>query len=130
MEDKTSIKKVEQFNKSFGLTINKNPKVLSESESELKFTLMQEELFEYKDACKNNNLIEIVDAIVDMQYILDGIKLAHGIQDSFDVLFDEVHQSNMSKLENGKVLKRNDGKILKGKNYFEPDLKKILKKWI
>ena len=130
MGSKSQIKSVEQFNKSFGLTINKTPKVLSDSESNLKFALMQEELFEYKEACENHDLVEIVDAVVDMQYILDGIKIAHGLQDVFDDLFDEVHQSNMSKLENGKVLRRQDGKVLKGKNFFQPNLKKFLKKWI
>ena len=90
---------------------------------------MMEELSEYIHACEHNNFIEIADAIVDMQYILNGIIVSHGFDNIFNQLFDEVHDSNMSKLENGKVLKRKDGKVLKGKNYFKPDLKKILKKW-
>ena len=62
-----------------------------------------------------------------MQYIQSGIVIAHGLQNVFHELIQEVHDSNMSKLENGKVLRRDDGKVLKGKNYFEPDLEKILK---
>lgn len=91
---------------------------------------MTEELSEYIEACGQGDLVEIADAIVDMQYILSGIIIAHGLENQFESLFKEVHESNMSKLENGKVLRREDGKVLKGKNYFPPDLKKLLKQWI
>ena len=118
---------VRQFNKSFGVITRKKPEVLQEKDWSLKASLMKEELFEYIEACEKNDLTDIVDAIIDMQYILSGIILSHGIQNIFSELFQEVHDSNMSKLENGKVLRRDDGKVLKGKNYFKPDLEKIIK---
>lgn len=121
-----AIELVQKFNKSFGILVNKKPKALSESDYKLKFDLMTEELSEYMVACKNEDIVEVADAVVDMQYILNGIILAHGLQDIFDDMFLEVHESNMSKLENGKVLKRKDGKVLKGKNYYPPNLKKFL----
>jgi predicted HAD superfamily Cof-like phosphohydrolase len=130
MQIKSTIELVKQFNKSFGVKANKQPEVLQEEDWTLKAKLMTEELSEYIEACKNNNLVEISDAIVDMQYILSGIIIAHGLENVFENLFQEVHESNMSKLENGKALRRDDGKVLKGKNYFKPDLTKILKQWI
>ena len=129
MQTKDTIELVKQFNKSFGVVTNKQPEVLSEEDWTLKASLMTEELSEYIEACKQGDIVEIADAIVDMQYILSGIIIAHGLQDVFGNLFQEVHDSNMSKLENGKVLRRDDGKVLKGKNYFKPDLKSILKQW-
>jgi len=128
MATKSHIELVEQFNKSFGITIGKKPGALSESEYAMRYNLMLEELSEYLEACKNNDLVEIVDAIVDMQYVLNGFIVAHGLQKHFNELFNEVHNSNMSKLENGKVLKRQDGKVLKGKNFFKPEIEKIIKK--
>lgn len=130
MRIKSTIEQVKQFNKSFGVKANKQPGVLSEEEWTLKASLMTEELSEYIEACTQGDLVEIADAIVDMQYILSGIIIAHGLENQFEGLFKEVHESNMSKLENGKVLRREDGKVLKGKNYFPPDLKKLLKQWI
>jgi predicted HAD superfamily Cof-like phosphohydrolase len=127
MQTKDTIELVKQFNKSFGVVTNKQPEVLSEEDWTLKASLMTEELSEYIEACQQGDIVEIADAIVDMQYILSGIIIAHGLQDVFGNLFQEVHDSNMSKLENGKVLRRDDGKVLKGKNYFKPDLKSILK---
>tara|TARA_B100000212_G_C27384017_1_gene538373 strand:+ start:6747 stop:7136 length:390 start_codon:yes stop_codon:yes gene_type:complete len=127
MQFKNPIELVKQFNKSFGVIINKTPEVLQEEDWSLKANLMKEELFEYIEACENKDIVAIADAIIDMQYILSGIVIAHGIHNKFDKLFQEVHESNMSKLENGKVLRRDDGKVLKGKNYFKPDLLKILK---
>lgn len=130
MHIKNTIELVKQFNKSFGLKANKQPGVLSDEEWTLKASLMTEELSEYINACEQGDLVEVADAVVDMQYILSGIIIAHGLENVFEDLFNEVHDSNMSKLENGKALRRDDGKVLKGKNYFKPDLKNILKKWI
>ena len=128
MSIKTHVEMVEQFNRSFGITIGKKPRALQDSEYTLRYDLMTEELSEYLEACRSNDLVQIVDAIVDMQYVLNGFIVAHGLQRHFDSLFMEVHSSNMSKLENGKVLKRQDGKILKGKNFFTPEIEKILSK--
>lgn len=127
MKHKSPTELVRQFNKSFGVITRKKPEVLQKKDWSLKASLMKEELSEYIEACEKNNLTDIVDAIIDMQYILSGIILSHGIQNIFSELFQEVHDSNMSKLENGKVLRRDDGKVLKGKNYFKPDLEKIIK---
>lgn len=117
---------VREFNKTYDIIIGKKPNVLSVEESELKYKLMLEELEEYAAACKEENLVEISDAVVDMMYILYGIILSHGLSDVFFDMFDEVHKSNMSKLENGKVLRRSDGKIMKGTEYFKPNLKQFL----
>lgn len=127
MKRKSKEQLVEMFNKAFDIPIKRKPSLLTQEEYQLKFKLLKEELEEYLDACTQGDLVEVADAIVDMQYILSGIIIAHGFQNLFDDLFIEVHESNMSKLENGKALRRNDGKILKGKNYFKPDIKKIIK---
>jgi len=85
-----------------------------------------EELNEYKKASFNMDLVEVSDAIVDMMYVLYGFVIAHGLSDVIFEMFEEVHKSNMSKLENGKVLRRNDGKVMKGSEYFKPNLKQFL----
>jgi predicted HAD superfamily Cof-like phosphohydrolase len=87
---------------------------------------MTEELSEYLEACKNNDLIEVCDAIVDLLYVLNGMVVAHGIQHIIEDMYNEVHRSNMSKLENGKPLYRTDGKVMKGSEYFKPNLIKYI----
>jgi predicted HAD superfamily Cof-like phosphohydrolase len=95
---------------------------------ELRHRLMAEENDEYLEACKNNDLIGIADALGDQLYILCGTILKHGLQNKIEDVFAEIHESNMSKLdENGKPIFREDGKILKSKNYFKPDLSKFIK---
>lgn len=118
---------VKQFNRTFGIAIGKEPCLISEDQYELKVKLMKEELNEYLNACQEENSIEVCDAVVDMMYILYGIILAHGLQDVVFDMFEEVHKSNMSKLENGKVLRRSDGKVMKGSEYFPPNLIQFLK---
>ena len=71
-------------------------------------------------------MLEISDALVDIAYVLYGMVVHHGLSNVFDEMFQEVHNSNMSKLENGKVLRRTDGKILKGSEFFKPNLKQFL----
>jgi len=89
--------------------------------------LGKEELLEYLEACNNDDLVEITDALADQLYILLGTMVAHGMGDIIEDVFDEVHRSNMSKLgEDGKPIYREDGKILKGPDYFHPNLKEIL----
>ncbi len=95
----------------------------------LRYNLMREENDEYLEACKNGDLVEIADALGDQLYILCGTILKHGLQDKIDDVFDEIQRSNMSKLDaNGNPIFREDGKILKGENYFKPDIKSILLK--
>lgn len=123
------IKQVLEFNKVFNLEINEKPTLVDAKNSLLGVKLMQEELDEYRDkGITKHDLVEVADALVDMQYILSGLIIKHGLQYCFTELFDEVHDSNMSKLENGKPIYREDGKILKGSSFFKPDLKSILEK--
>ena len=82
---------------------------------------------EYLEACQNNDLKEIADSLGDQLYILCGTILKHGLQYKIHDVFEEIHKSNMSKLdENGKPIFREDGKVLKSSNYFKPDLNKVL----
>lgn len=114
------------FNKAFGLIRANKPTLISEDEYNLRYKLMSEELTEYREACKNDDIIEVCDAIVDLLYVLNGMVVAHGLQDIIEDMFDEVHRSNMSKLENGKPLYRSDGKVMKGSEYFTPNLIQFL----
>ena len=88
---------------------------------------MAEENQEYLQAAKNNELVEVADALGDMLYILCGTIIEHGMQDKIEEIFDEIQKSNLSKLgEDGKPIYRNDGKVMKGPNYFKPDISKVL----
>lgn len=102
---------------------------IPESEYMLRFNLLKEENEEYLEACKNGDLTEIADALGDQLYILFGTILRHGLQYKIEEVFDEIHRSNMSKLDdNGQPIFREDGKILKSEKYFKPDIKAILEK--
>lgn len=116
------IASVAEFNKAFNLIRSKKPTLIQQEEYELRHRLMTEELTEYLEACKEGDLLEVCDAIVDLLYVLNGMVIAHGIQDIVEDMYDEVHRSNMSKLENGKPLYRSDGKVMKGSEYFKPNL--------
>lgn len=95
----------------------------------LRYKLMREENEEYLEAAENGDMIEIADALGDMLYILCGTILSHGMQHVIEDVFDEIQRSNMSKLgEDGQPIYREDGKVMKGPNYFKPNLKKILDK--
>lgn len=125
---KKPINAVKKFHKAFGLGHNDSPIAsLDEEKNKLRYNLMKEENEEYLQAAENNDLIEVADALGDMLYILCGTIIEHGMQDKIEAVFDEIQQSNMSKLgEDGKPIYREDGKVLKGPNYFKPNLKKIL----
>lgn len=128
---KKQLKQVQEFNEAFNLEVNEKPTLVNAKNSLLGVKLMQEELDEYASkGIVKHDLVEVSDAIVDMQYVLNGLIVKHGLQHCFEELFNEVHNSNMSKLENDKPIYREDGKILKGKNFFEPNLKVILDKYI
>lgn len=93
----------------------------------LRYNLMKEENEEYLEACENNDLVEIADALGDQLYILCGTILKHGLQHKIEEVFEEIQKSNMSKLDAaGNPIFREDGKILKGENYFKPNIKSIL----
>ena len=125
---KKPIEAVTKFHESYGLGIEHTPKAnLPKNISELRFNLMKEENEEYLQAARDEDLIEIGDALGDMLYILCGTIIAHGFQDKIESIFDEIQRSNMSKLgADGKPIYRKDGKVMKGPNYFKPDLKKII----
>lgn len=116
---------VEEFHKAYGLPVRRDPSVPEKNEIQLRRDLLSEEYWEYDDAASKNDLVEIADALADMIYIIHGTALVYGIP--LDAVFDEVHRSNMSKLdEEGKPLYREDGKVLKGTLYSPPNIKEIL----
>ena len=125
---KKRINAVRQFHTAFGLGMKEEPTAdLGLAKNTLRFNLMKEENEEYLEAANNNDLVEVADALGDMLYILCGTIIEHGMQHKIEEVFDEIHRSNMSKLgEDGKPIYREDGKVLKGPNYFKPSIKEIL----
>tara|TARA_B110000238_G_C16063608_1_gene411681 strand:- start:141 stop:533 length:393 start_codon:yes stop_codon:yes gene_type:complete len=125
---KKPIDAVIQFHEVYGLGIENEPiSDLPKKIIDLRYNLMKEENEEYLQAAKENDLVEIGDALGDMLYILCGTIISHGFQDKMESIFDEIQRSNMSKLgEDGKPIYREDGKVTKGPNYFKPNLTKIL----
>jgi len=119
---------VQQFHEAFGLGVSHSPVArLSEEKLRLRYNLMSEENDEYLEAAMNNDLAEVADALGDMLYILCGTILEHGMQYKIEEVFEEIQRSNMSKLgDNGKPIYREDGKVMKGPNYFKPDINGIL----
>ena len=123
------LKAVEIFHTAFGQENGKYPRPLEKEEYELRYRLMAEENYEYQEACEANSLVEIADALGDQLYILCGTILKHGMQHIIEDVFDEIQASNMSKLgEDGNPVLREDSKILKGPNYFKPNLEPIVNK--
>jgi predicted HAD superfamily Cof-like phosphohydrolase len=119
---------VEAFHNAFGQDNGESPRLLSHGEFDLRHSLMKEENDEYLEACHAKDLVDIADALGDQMYILCGTILRHGMQHIIEEVFDEIQASNMSKLgEDGKPVFREDGKILKGPNFFRPDLTKFIK---
>jgi predicted HAD superfamily Cof-like phosphohydrolase len=125
---KRKIASVALFHESFGLGISGEPKAdLGYEKNKLRFDLMDEENKEYYEAAQRNDLVEVADALGDMLYILCGTILEHGMHHKIEEVFEEIQKSNMSKLgANGKPIYREDGKVLKGPDYFKPDIKRIL----
>ena len=126
MQDK--IKAVTLFHTSFGLGVSETQKAdLGESKNRLRFNLMDEENKEYLEAAANDDMVEVADALGDMLYILCGTIIEHGMQYKIEEVFNEIQRSNMSKLgADGKPIYREDGKVLKGPNYFKPNIAEIL----
>ena len=126
---KKRIDAVTQFHNAFGLGVSEQPLAsLGEAKNKLRFELMKEENEEYLEAAQNNDLVEVADALGDMLYILCGTIIEHGMQHKIEEVFDEIQRSNMSKLgADGKPIYREDGKVLKGPNYFKPNLSKFIK---
>lgn len=127
---KKKIAAVIEFHKVYSLNMKETPTAdIGMKNNLLRYKLMREENEEYLDAANNNDLVEVADALGDMLYILCGTIIEHGMQHKIDEVFDEIQRSNMSKLgDNGKPIYREDGKVLKGPNYFGPDIRSILEK--
>jgi len=154
MEQINSLNQVADFHRTFNAPILPTPQIPSKQRCELRVALLQEELNELKEAIENNDLIEIVDALADLQYVLSGAVLEFGLGDKFVELFNEVQRSNMSKAcnseleaqetiehykqkdgtkgyykeNNGKwlVYREEDDKVLKSVNYSPAELSKII----
>ncbi len=128
MEDKINCVKL--FHETFGMGVSTELKSdLGASKNLLRFNLMDEENKEYLEAATNKDMVEVADALGDMLYILCGTILEHGMQHKIEEVFNEIQRSNMSKLgEDGKPIYREDGKVLKGPNYFKPNIETILDK--
>lgn len=149
------LEKVEEFHKMFDLPVLEEPTIPSKERTDLRISLLEEELEELKEAIKENDMVEVFDAFNDILYILGGSILEFGMQNKFNEGFDEVHRSNMSKAcksmqdalatishykqkdgvesnlfekQDNYIVKRNDGKLLKSINYSPADLKKIISK--
>ena len=121
----TNFNKVGTFMKTFGQEVKTKPSFSSEKINKLRLDLIKEELDELIEAMKNKDLLEVADALTDILYVTYGAGHAFGI--NLDKCFDEVQNSNMSKLDkNGKPIYNESGKVMKGPNYFKPNLKKIL----
>lgn len=122
------VKAVESFHKSFGIENQYKPTInIPKDVIALRHRLLEEENNEYLEAALNGDLVEVADALGDILYILCGTMLSHGLQDKMLDVFYEIQASNMSKLgTDGKAIRREDGKVMKGPNYFKPNIKKIL----
>lgn len=121
----TNFKAVGTFMETFGQEVKTKPEFPDDDTVALRIELISEELNELFDACENKDIVEVADALTDILYVTYGAGHAFGID--LDECFTEVQRSNMSKLgENNKPIYRDDGKILKGPNYSEPDLKSVL----
>ena len=124
---KHQLNSVAEFHKVFDNTDSDTPVVCDPSTWLLRYKLMQEENTEYLEACHAQDPVAIADALGDMLYILCGTILKHGMQHKIEEVFNEIHASNMSKLgEDGQPIYRHDGKIMKGPNYFKPNITVVL----
>lgn len=124
---KKVILKRKEFNKAFNLKTNNKPTSIDKKRVNLHYDLLKEELDEYLESAIDKNIVETADAITDIFYVLLGTAAEHGMLDSLELLFNEVHRSNMSKLgDHGMPVYREDGKVLKSKNFTKPNLKPIL----
>lgn len=150
-----TLKQVEDFHDTFDVPVLETPTIPNEDRCELRLDLLYEELNELRDAVRDKDIVEIADALVDLQYVLNGAILEFGMKHAFEDLFDEVHHSNMSKTCDTKeqaeetvklytergvdtyfkkaidsytynVYRKSDDKVLKNKDYRPADLKPIL----
>ena len=122
----TNFQKVKNFMETFGQQVKSSPSFSSDKINDLRYNLIKEELDEFKQALENKDLLEVADALTDILYVTYGAGHAFGID--LDACFNEVQNSNMSKLgSDGKPIYNDQGKVMKGPNYFKPNLSKFLK---
>ena len=122
----TNFQKVKTFMQTFGQEVKSKPSFSKEKINQLRYNLIKEELEEFKQAIANQDLLEVADALTDILYVTYGAGHAFGID--LDKCFEEVQNSNMSKLDkDGKPIYNDKGKVMKGPNYFKPDLSKFIK---
>ena len=122
----TNFQKVKIFMQTFGQEVKSKPSFSSEKINDLRYNLIKEELGELKQAMEDKDLLEVADALTDILYVTYGAGIAFGID--LDKCFEEVQNSNMSKLGvDGKPIYNEAGKVMKGPNYFKPDLSKFVK---
>jgi len=122
----SNFNKVKTFMKTFGQEVKTKPSFSTDKINSLRYDLINEELEELKVAMKDKDLLEVADALTDILYVTYGAGHAFGID--LDKCFEEVQNSNMSKLdENGKPIYNESGKVMKGPKYFKPDLTKFVK---
>ena len=129
MTTRSTLDQVREFHETYGLPVKSSPDITDAKTNELRINLLAEELDELKEALAQNDIVETLDALIDLQYVLDGAFLSFGLHDVKDIAFAEVQRSNMSKLgPDGKPIRReSDGKVMKGPNFFEPDLSQFIK---
>ena len=121
----SNFNKVRTFMKTFGQEVKTKPTFSSDKINKLRIDLIKEELEEFTEAMNNKDLLEVADALTDILYVTYGAGHAFGID--LDKCFEEVQNSNMSKLDkNGKPIYNESGKVMKGPNYFKPDLSKFV----
>ena len=120
------VKSLLEFNDAFEIPALDEPGLGPDELIELRIKLLTEEVEEYAEAARSGDLVEVLDALADIGYILAGTIINHGMQHIYDAAFDEVHRSNMAKLVNSKVLRREDGKVMKPEGWTPPQLAQFL----
>ncbi|MDE0857179.1 MAG: hypothetical protein OSA38_01260 [Candidatus Poseidoniaceae archaeon] len=115
-----------EFNEAFDIPKLDRPGLGTEEMIELRIKLLREEVEEYAEAARAGDMVEVLDALADIGYILAGTVINHGMQHIYDDAFNEVHRSNMAKLVDGKVIRREDGKVLKPEGWQAPQLAQFL----
>ena len=125
MSNMTNFNKVKTFMNTYGQEVKNTPEFPDSKIVQLRIDLIQEELNELKEAINNNDIIEVADALTDILYVTYGAGHSFGVD--LDSCFNEVQNSNMSKLgDDGKPIYNESGKVMKGPNYFKPNIKKII----